>query len=300
MYKSYLKEANSDICVEWGFEMKGKINISEIRNIKQSGKKITCITSYDYVTASLAEKANIDLILVGDSASMVVLGYETTIPITVEEMIIFTKAVIRGKKKSLIVGDMPFMSYQASDEDAVRNAGRFVKEGGVDAVKIEGGIRMKSRVEAMIRAGIPVMGHIGLTPQTSTLWSGYRVQGKTIDDGEVLLRDAKALEEAGVFAIVLEMITSEVAKMITDNVGIPTIGIGSGPLCDGQIVVLHDILGLYDKFSPKFIKKYANMSEIILKALESYRDDVTNGNFPGEEHTFHMTEYDSKPKIVKK
>jgi len=280
--------------------MKGKINISEIRNIKQSGKKITCITSYDYVTASLAEKANIDLILVGDSASMVVLGYETTIPITVEEMIIFTKAVTRGNKKALIVGDMPFMSYQASDEDAVRNAGRFVKEGGVDAVKIEGGIRMKSRVEAMIRAGIPVMGHIGLTPQTSTLWSGYRVQGKTIDDGEVLLRDAKALEEAGVFAIVLEMITSEVAKMITDNVGIPTIGIGSGPLCDGQIVVLHDILGLYDKFSPKFIKKYANMSEIILKALESYRDDVTNGNFPGEEHTFHMTEYDSKSKIVKK
>ncbi|HEY4699319.1 MAG TPA: 3-methyl-2-oxobutanoate hydroxymethyltransferase [Nitrososphaerales archaeon] len=280
--------------------MKGKINISEIRNIKQSGKKITCITSYDYVTASLAEKANIDLILVGDSASMVVLGYETTIPITVEEMIIFTKAVTRGNKKALIVGDMPFMSYQASDEDAVRNAGRFVKEGGVDAVKIEGGIRMKSRGEAMIRAGIPVMGHIGLTPQTSTLWSGYRVQGKTIDDGEVLLRDAKALEEAGVFAIVLEMITSEVAKMITDNVGIPTIGIGSGPLCDGQIVVLHDILGLYDKFSPKFIKKYANMSEIILKALESYRDDVTNGNFPGEEHTFHMTEYDSKSKIVKK
>ena len=280
--------------------MKGKINISEIRNIKQSGKKITCITSYDYVTASLAEKANIDLILVGDSASMVVLGYETTIPITVEEMIIFTKAVTRGNKKALIVGDMPFMSYQASDEDAVRNAGRFVKEGGVDAVKIEGGIRMKSRVEAMIRAGIPVMGHIGLTPQTSTLWSGYRVQGKTIDDGEVLLRDAKALEEAGVFAIVLEMITSEVAKMITDNVGIPTIGIGSGPLCDGQIVVLHDILGLYDKFSPKFIKKYANMSEIILKALESYRDDVTNGNFPGEEHTFHMTEYESKPNIVKK
>ena len=280
--------------------MKGKINISEIRNIKQSGKKITCITSYDYVTASLAEKANIDLILVGDSASMVVLGYETTIPITVEEMIIFTKAVTRGNKKALIVGDMPFMSYQASDEDAVRNAGRFVKEGGVDAVKIEGGIRMKSRVEAMIRAGIPVMGHIGLTPQTSTLWSGYRVQGKTIDDGEVLLRDAKALEEAGVFAIVLEMITSEVAKMITDNVGIPTIGIGSGPLCDGQIVVLHDILGLYDKFSPKFIKKYANMSEIILKALESYRDDVTNGNFPAEEHTFHMTEYESKPNIVKK
>jgi len=280
--------------------MKGKINISEIRSMKQLGKRITCITSYDYVTASLAEKANIDLILVGDSASMVVLGYETTIPITVEEMIIFTKAVTRGNKKSLIVGDMPFMSYQASDEDAVRNAGRFVKEGGVDAVKIEGGMRMKNRVEAMIRAGIPVMGHIGLTPQTSTLWSGYRVQGKTIDDGEVLLRDAKALEEAGVFAIVLEMITSEVAKMITDNVDIPTIGIGSGPLCDGQIVVLHDILGLYDKFSPKFIKKYANMSEIILKALESYRDDVTNGNFPGEEHTFHMTEHDSKPKIVKK
>ncbi len=274
--------------------MKAKINVSEIQRMKKEGRKITCVTSYDYITASLAEKAGIELILVGDSAGMVVLGYENTIPVTVDEMILFSRAVTRGNKRSLIVGDMPFMSYQASDEDAVRNAGRFVKDGGVDAVKIEGGLRMKSRVEALTRAEIPVMGHVGLTPQTSTLWNGYRVQGRTENDAEGIIRDAKALEEAGAFSVVLEMVTSEAAKLITEQLSIPTIGIGSGTFCNGQIVVLHDILGLYDKFSPKFIKKYANLAEEIQKAIEAYRDDVLKGRFPGEEHTFHMKEFKTR------
>lgn len=274
--------------------MKAKINVSEIQRMKKEGRKITCVTSYDYITAALAEKAGIELILVGDSAGMVVLGYENTIPVTVDEMILFSRAVTRGNKRSLIVGDMPFMSYQASDEDAVRNAGIFVKDGGVDAVKIEGGLRMKSRVEALTRAEIPVMGHVGLTPQTSTLWNGYRVQGRTENDAEGIIRDAKALEEAGAFSVVLEMVTSEVAKLITEQLSIPTIGIGSGTFCNGQIVVLHDILGLYDKFSPKFIKKYANLAEEIQKAIEAYRDDVLKGRFPGEEHTFHMKEFKTR------
>ncbi len=268
--------------------MKDKINISNILRMKKEGRKIVCVTSYDYTTASLAEKAGIDLILVGDSAAMVVLGYENTIPVTIDEMILFSTAVTRGNKRSLIVGDMPFMSYQACDDDAVRNAGRFVKEGGVDAVKMEGGCRMKSRVEALTRAEIPVMGHIGLTPQTSPLWSGYKVQGRTQKDIDNVIKDAKTLEEAGAFSIVLEMITSEIAKTITEQISIPTIGIGAGPHCDGQIVVLHDIIGLYDKFTPRFIKKYANLGEEIQKALETYRDDVLEGRFPGDEHTFHI------------
>lgn len=274
--------------------MNAKINVSEIQRMKKEGRKITCVTSYDYITAALAEKAGIELILVGDSAGMVVLGYENTIPVTVDEMILLSRAVTRGNKRSLIVGDMPFMSYQASDEDAVRNAGRFVKDGGVDAVKIEGGLRMKSRVEALTRAEIPVMGHVGLTPQTSPLWNGYRVQGRTENDAEGIIRDAKALEEAGAFSVVLEMVTSEVAKIITEQLSIPTVGIGSGKYCDGQIVVMNDILGLYEKFTPKFIKKYANLAEEIQKAIEAYRDDVLKAKFPGEEHTFHMKEFKTR------
>ena len=280
-----------------------KINISEILRMKKEGRKITCVTSYDYTSAALVDRSGIDLILVGDSASMVVLGYQTTIPIGMDEMILFSKAVTRGNKRSLIVGDMPFMSYQASDEDAVRNGGKFVKEGGVDAVKIEGGVKMKNRVEALNRAKIPVMGHVGLMPQTSPLWSGYRVQGKTENTAEEIIKDAVALEEAGAFSIVLEMVTSETAKVITERLSIPTIGIGSGPYCDGQIVVFHDILGLYDKFTPKFIKKYANLAEDIQKALETYRDEVVNGKFPAEENTFHMKDYKSntpmKRRIIK-
>ena len=277
-----------------------KINISEILRMKNEGRKITCVTSYDYTSAALVDRSGIDLILVGDSASMVVLGYQTTIPVGIDEMILFSKAVTRGNKRSLIVGDMPFMSYQASNADAVRNAGKFVKEGGVDAVKIEGGVKMKSRVEALTRAQIPVMGHVGLMPQTSPLWSGYRVQGRTENTAEEIIKDAVALEKAGAFSVVLEMVTSEVAKVITKKLSIPTIGIGSGPDCDGQIVVFHDILGLYDKFTPKFIKKYANLAEDIQKALESYRDEVVNGKFPAEENTFHMKDYKTNTPIKRR
>ncbi len=277
-----------------------KINISEILRMKNEGRKITCVTSYDYTSAAIVDRSGIDLILVGDSASMVVLGYQTTIPIGIDEMILFSKAVTRGNKRSLIVGDMPFMSYQASDEDAVRNGGKFVKEGGVDAVKIEGGLKMKSRVEALTRAKIPVMGHVGLMPQTSPLWSGYRVQGRTENTAAEIIKDAVALEKAGAFAVVLEMVTSEAAKVITERLSIPTIGIGSGPYCDGQIVVFHDILGLYDKFTPKFIKQYANLAEDIQKALESYRDEVVNGKFPAEENTFHMKDYKTNTPIKRR
>jgi 3-methyl-2-oxobutanoate hydroxymethyltransferase len=277
-----------------------KINISEILRMKKEGRKITCVTSYDYTSAALVDRSGIDLILVGDSASMVVLGYQTTIPIGMDEMILFSKAVRRGNKRSLIVGDMPFMSYQASDEDAVRNGGKFIKDGNVDAVKIEGGMKMKSRVEALTHARIPVMGHVGLMPQTSPLWSGYRIQGKTDTTAEEIIKDAMSLEEAGAFSVVLEMVTSEVAKMITERLSIPTIGIGSGPHCDGQIVVFHDILGLYDKFTPKFIKKYANLAEDAQKALESYRDEVVNGKFPAEENTFHMKDYKSNTPVKRR
>ena len=277
-----------------------KINISEILRMKKEGRKITCVTSYDYTSAALVDRSGIDLILVGDSASMVVLGYQTTIPAGMDEMILFSKAVTRGNKRSLIVGDMPFMSYQASDEDAVRNGGKFIKDGRVDAVKIEGGMKMKNRVEALTRARIPVMGHVGLMPQTSPLWSGYRVQGKTDITAEEIIKDAMSLEEAGAFSVVLEMVTSEVAKMITERLSIPTIGIGSGPHCDGQIVVFHDILGLYDKFTPKFIKKYANLAEDIQKALESYRDEVVNGKFPADENTFHMKDYTSNTSVKRR
>ena len=277
-----------------------KINISEILRMKKEGRKITCVTSYDYTSAALVDKSGIDLILVGDSASMVVLGYQTTIPVGMDEMILFSKAVTRGNKRSLIVGDMPFMSYQASDEDAVRNGGKFIKDGRVDAVKIEGGMKMKNRVEALTRARIPVMGHVGLMPQTSPLWSGYRIQGKTDITAEEIIKDAMSLEEAGAFSVVLEMVTSEVAKMITERLSIPTIGIGSGPHCDGQIVVFHDILGLYDKFTPKFIKKYANLAEDIQKALESYRDEVVNGKFPADENTFHMKDYKSNTQVKRR
>ena len=277
-----------------------KINISEILRMKKEGRKITCVTSYDYTSAALVDRSGIDLILVGDSASMVVLGYQTTIPIGIDEMILFSKAVTRGNKRSLIVGDMPFMSYQASDEDAVRNGGKFIKDGMVDAVKIEGGMKMKNRVEALTRARIPVMGHVGLMPQTSPLWSGYRIQGKTDITAEEIIKDAMSLEEAGAFSVVLEMVTSEVAKMITERLSIPTIGIGSGPHCDGQIVVFHDILGLYDKFTPKFIKKYANLAEDAQKALESYRDEVVNGKFPAEENTFHMKDYKSNTPVKRR
>ncbi|MFN4336550.1 MAG: 3-methyl-2-oxobutanoate hydroxymethyltransferase [Candidatus Nitrosocaldus sp.] len=264
----------------------GKVTVENIIGMKGK-RKIVAITAYDYTTARICDKAGVDIILVGDSAAMVMLGYKDTIPVSMDEMLVFCRAVSRAREHAMIVADMPFMSYQVSVEDALYNACRFIKEGNADAVKVEGGKEFKHLVEAMVGAGIPVMGHIGLKPQTASLWQGYKVQGKSKDSAYRLVEDAIALEEAGAFSIVLEQVTYEVAKTISDTLRIPTIGIGSGSACDGQVLVLHDILGLYE-YSPKFVKRYADLSSMVFDALTRYRDDVLNARFPGEEHTYHM------------
>ncbi len=266
--------------------MGSKVTVENIIGMKGK-RKIVVITAYDYTTARICDKAGVDIILVGDSAAMVMLGYKDTVPISMDEMLLLCKAVSRAREHAMIVADMPFMSYQVSVEDALYNACRFIKEGNADAVKVEGGREFKHVVEAMVNAGIPVMGHIGLKPQTAPLWQGYRVQGKSKENACRLVEDAIALEEAGAFSIVLEQVTYEVAKTISDTLRIPTIGIGSGLACDGQVLVLHDILGLYE-YSPKFVKRYADLSTTMLDALTRYRDDVLNARFPGEEHTYHM------------
>jgi len=258
----------------------------DVLSMKNS-KKITAITAYDYTTAQLCDKAGVDILLVGDSAGMVMLGYENTIPVTMEQMCLFTEAVSRGRQNALVVSDMPFMSYQASKSQAIENAGRLIKA-GADAVKLEGGTEIKETVRAIVEIGIPVMGHIGFQPQTTTLQEGYKVQAKTKDAALRLIEAAKALEEAGVFSIALEMVTKEVSKLISSSIGIPTIGIGSGPDCDGQVLVVHDVLGLYEKIKPKFAKRYLELSSDIVKALESYKNDVVSGKFPGTEHSFSM------------
>jgi 3-methyl-2-oxobutanoate hydroxymethyltransferase len=279
---------------------KGKLRIEDILMMKGK-RKITMVTAYDYPTALLADKAGIDIILVGDTCSMVVLGYDSTLPITMDEMIYHCKAVKRGVKHALIVGDMPFMSFNVSKEDTIRNAGRFIKEGGCDAVKLEGGIIIKDTIKAIVDAGIPVMGHVGLAPQTATFLSGYRVKGNEAIEAMKIIKDAKAIEASGAFSIILESLTSEVARIITHELSIPTIGIGAGPDCDGQVLVLHDLLGLFDKFTPKFVKRYANLSEEIFKALETYKDEVQKGIFPDDQHSYHMdkAEFDKLQKKLK-
>ncbi len=261
--------------------------VADIISKKNSAKKISVITAYDYSMATLCDRAGIDIMLVGDSAGMVMLGYENTIPVTMDQMCLFTEAVSRARQNSLIVADLPFMSYQASIKDAISNSGRLIKA-GADAVKLEGGKSMVETIRAIVGTGIPVMGHIGLQPQTTMLSQGYKVQGKTADAALRLVEDAKALEEAGVFSITLEMVTSEVAKIITESVHVPTIGIGSGPSCDGQVLVIHDMLGIYDKLKPKFVKRYLSLSKDIQNALESYKKDVEEGKFPAKEHLFSM------------
>lgn len=261
-------------------------SVRDILSMKNS-KKITVITAYDYTISQLCDKAGVDVLLVGDSAGMVVLGYENTIPVTMDQMCIFTQAVSRGRQNALIVADMPFMSYQSNKSQAIENAGRLVKS-GADAVKLEGGVEMKETIRAIVDIGIPVMGHIGFQPQTTTLQEGYRVQAKTLDSAIRLVESAKALEQAGAFCIVLEMVTSEVSDIISKSVGIPTIGIGSGSGCDGQVLVVHDILGLYEKIKPKFVKRYMELSSDIVSAIKSYKDDVISGKFPGPEHSFSM------------
>jgi 3-methyl-2-oxobutanoate hydroxymethyltransferase len=252
------------------------------------GERIVMVTAYDYPSGRLADLAGIDLILVGDSAAMTVLGHSTTVPATMEEMLMLTRAVTRGAERALVVADMPFGSYQVSDEDAVRNAVRFVKEAGADAVKLEGAGPSLSRVAALVGAGIPVMGHLGLTPQSATMLGGFKAQGKTADKARELLADALALEQAGCFAVVLEAVPAPVASRIGDELGIPTIGIGSGGQCDGQVLVLHDLLGLYSGHSPRFTKRYAEIGAEIQRALERFAADVRSGEFPAEEHTYPM------------
>ena len=254
---------------------------------KAAGTKISVITAYDYSLASLCDRAGVDVLLVGDSGGMVMLGYENTIPVTMEQMEIFTKAVSRARQNALVVSDLPFMSYQANVSDAITNSGRLIKA-GADAVKLEGGQVMVDTIKAIVETGIPVMGHIGLQPQTTMLSQGYRVQGKTKDTALKLIEDAKALEKAGVFSIALEMVSHEVAKIISESISIPTIGIGSGKNCDGQVLVLHDMLGMYDKLKPKFVKRYLSLSNDITKAVVAYRKDVESGRFPAKENWFSM------------
>jgi 3-methyl-2-oxobutanoate hydroxymethyltransferase len=265
-----------------------KVTIHTLQARKAARQPITMITAYDYPTALAVDRAGVDVILVGDSLGMVVLGYPSTLPVTMEEMLHHAKAVARANPSALLVGDLPFMAYQADIAEAVRNAGRFLKEAGMDAVKLEGGREMAPTVEAIVRAGIPVMGHIGFTPQSLHRLGGYRVQGRTAADARRLLEDALALEAAGCFAIVLEMVPEPVAAAITERLRIPTIGIGAGAACDGQVLVLHDLIGLFDRFTPRFARKYADLHQEIVRAVQAYCEDVRSRRFPGPEHTFSM------------
>ena len=255
---------------------------------KTKGEKLSMLTAYDYSTAKLEDEAGINGILVGDSLGNVVLGYEDTVSVTMEDMIHHGAAVARGAKNALVVVDMPFMSYEVSVEEAVRNAGRLMKEGRAGAVKLEGGVRVADQIRAIVKAGIPVMGHIGLTPQSINVFGGFKVQGKSEEAARALLADAKAVEEAGAFALVIEAVPAALAKMITDAVSIPTIGIGAGAGCDGQILVYQDMLGMFSDFTPKFVKRYANVGEVMREAFANYAAEVASGAFPTEEHTYKM------------
>ncbi len=267
---------------------KKKTMIPEFLSMKQDGKKFTMVTAYDYALATQVNKTDIEMILVGDSAAMVMLGYQSTVPIDLDTLLILAKAVVKGAPNTFIVGDMPFLSYEVSKEKAIENAGRFMKEAEVDCVKLEGGKRMADTVAAMVKAGIPVMGHIGLTPQSSSQLGGFRVQGKDLIAAERLLEDALSLEQAGAFSIVLEGIPNPVAQIITERLKIPTIGIGAGPFCDAQVLVIHDLLGLFERFVPKFVKQYAQIGQDIVKALSTFDKEVKIGAFPDEEHSYHL------------
>lgn len=255
---------------------------------KAKGEKLSMLTAYDYSTAKLEDESGINGILVGDSLGNVVLGYEDTVSVTMEDMIHHGAAVARGAKNALVVVDMPFMSYEVAVEEAVRNAGRLMKEGRAGAVKLEGGVRVAEQIRAIVKAGIPVMGHIGLTPQSINVFGGFKVQGKSEEAARALLADAKAVEEAGAFAVVIEAVPAALAQMITDAVSIPTIGIGAGAGCDGQILVYQDMLGMFSDFTPKFVKRYANVGEVMREAFANYAAEVASGAFPTEEHTYKI------------
>ncbi len=265
-----------------------RITIDQIGELKVSGEKIAVLTAYDYPTARIVDQAGVPMILVGDSLGMVVLGYDSTVPVTMADMLHHVKAVVRGSSQSLVVADMPFMSYQVNKDEAVRNAGRLMQEGGCQAVKLEGGERVAETVKRIVDTGIPVVGHLGLTPQSVNQLGGFRVQGKTPKAAVQIISDAKALQEAGAFCIVLESIPAYVAKAVTERVDVPTIGIGAGPNCDGQVQVIHDIVGLFDGFTPKHARKYATLTELISTAVCQYAKDVKDGTFPTAKESYGM------------
>ncbi len=267
-----------------------RITINQIKAMKRKGEKIAMLTAYDYSTARLVDEAGIPLILVGDSLGMVMLGYESTIPVTMDDMVRHTAAVVRGTKRTLVVGDMPFMSYQMNETETLRNAARLIQDAGAQAVKLEGGVTVASTVKRIVECGIPVMGHIGLTPQSINQLGGYKIQGKTEQAARRLLEDARALEEAGAFAVVLETVPAPLSTLISQKIKIPTIGIGAGNGCDGQVQVIHDMLGSFTDFVPKHAKQYANLAGVISGAVKQYLAEVTDGSFPTEEHSFPMDE----------
>ncbi len=267
-----------------------RVTTATLRDKKAKQEKISMLTSYDYSTAGLVDQAGLDMILVGDSLGMVVLGYENTLAVTMDDMVHHTRAVVRGTKNAMVVADMPFLSYHVSTKEAVRNAGRFIQEGGAQAVKLEGGVERVEAVKAILDAQIPVMGHIGLTPQSVNQFGGFKVQGKDLETARKLLRDAQALDKAGVFSIVLECVPSALAKKITEEVSVPTIGIGAGPYCDGQVLVINDMLGMFSGFVPKFVKKYVDLQPLIMEALKAYKKEVEEGSFPGPEHGFTISD----------
>ena len=258
----------------------------DIESLYRAGQPIAMVTCYDYTFARLVDKADIDCILVGDSLGNVVQGHDTTLPVTVDDIIYHTRAVMRGASSAHVIADMPFMSYQSSDDSGMRNAGRLLKEGGAQSVKVEGGEQLAPMVDRMVRAGIPVVGHLGLTPQSVHAFGGFRVQGKSDDAAEQLLRDARALQDAGAFMIVLEMVPAELGRRVTEALSIPTIGIGGGPHTSGQVLVIYDLLGLNLDFQPRFLKHFARLEDTVTAALESYRDEVRERSYPGDEHSF--------------
>jgi len=271
-------------------ETRKKVTIKTLQAMKKRGEKITWLTAYDYPTAQFAEATGMDMLLVGDSLGMCVYGYEGTVPVTMDQCIVHSEAVRRAAPMAFVMGDMPFMSYQASDEDAVRNAGRFLKEAGVDAIKLEGGVRVVSRIKAILDAGIVVCGHIGLTPQSSGQLGGHKAQGRTVASAKLLIEDALVIEEAGAQLLLLEAVPPEVTGFISKKLSIPVLSIGAGPDCDGQLLIVSDLIGQFQAFTPKFVKKYANVAEVITGAMTEYIKEVKEGTFPSDEHCYHMLE----------
>jgi 3-methyl-2-oxobutanoate hydroxymethyltransferase len=273
---------------------KKKLMIHDFMKMKAEGQKMTWITAYDYPTAQFAEESGMDMILVGDSLGMCVYGYDGTIPVTMEQCIVHCEAVRRAAPNTFVIGDMPFGSYHYSDEDAVRNATRFLKEAGVDAIKLEGGVRIISRIKAILQAGIVVIGHIGLTPQSSGQIGGHKAQGRTAESAKLVIEDALAIQEAGGHMLLIEAVPPEVAGFITEKLKIPVLSIGAGAECDGQLLIVSDLIGQFTAFTPKFVKKYANVAEVITNAMREYIEDVRTGAFPGDEHCYHMIKGEEK------